>query len=270
MERTRQSDVEDARAALRGDKDLTVAKLMSYLVDRPEDVRRDIYALYWSATISHSRNHGFGRTVLTLMLKQVSLESPRIRGQLLKWMQDFQPDDFDQSTTQLVLQLPWTPDFCPDVIRLIGIAGARQANPQLKAQLQKEPLPDNPPPGYYVGNTWTALLALSRMGDERALARVIQQVRNERDIIVRASILFKDLGYTRQPGAFEALRGYLNSESRLPQIKSNVPGRLEAAYAATEFVRHVQGFPIQEPDPSEEQVLQARTWANAQKTFHIR
>jgi hypothetical protein len=266
----RQREVEAVRAALHRDSVASPSLLKEPLAGRPEDLRRDIYALYWRLGTSPEEKPVLRNAILQFMLQQVQGETPMLKGQLLKWLRDFHPNDFNQDTRNAVLELAWDSEYTPEIIRLIGVAEARAAIPRVEAQIVKEPLPDQPRAGYQAGNTWAALLALARMGDEKALARVIRQVGREPDIILRATVLFQDLAYTRRPGAFEALRGYLNSEARLPQIKSNVPGRLEAAYAAAAFSRYVEGFPIQETDLSEQQVLQVRAWVNAQKILRIK
>jgi hypothetical protein len=138
---------------------------------------------------------------------------------------------------------------------------------RLKAEVARQPLPDA---GYHGINTWAALLALARLGDEAALKTVIARVRAEQDIVVRSTILFEVLGYTMRPAAFDVLREYLNSDSRLPRIKDNVPGTMEASRAAAVFSKYIRGFPIQETDFSEPQTMQARSWANSQTTWQFK
>jgi hypothetical protein len=178
--------------------------------------------------------------------------------------------DFAQNATIELDALPWTAEFCPEVIRLLGIAEVRQALPRLRKQVGDHPLPERAAPGYHNTNTWAALLALARQGDEQSLALVIRRVHEERDIVVRATTLLYDLGYTMRPAAFDSLKDYLNSDERLPTIKDNVPGRLEASHAAAVFSKYVRNFPIQETDFSEAQTRQARAWVNSQGSRQFR
>jgi hypothetical protein len=158
-----------------------------------------------------------------------------LRGQLLKWLQDFRKEDFNAQAIQTLISLPWTPEFAPEAIRLVGIAEAATAIPRLKAEIREAPTGTDWPTGYYASNAWAALLALARLGDSSSLERIIRQVQNESDIVIRATILFGDLGYTRRSAAFTVLKTYMNSDQRLPAVKETVPGRIEACYAAAVF-----------------------------------
>ena len=265
----RQREVAHLRQALEQGGDTSPAALCRYTEDKPEDLRRDLYALFWQMGTASQAQPKRAQFV-EFMLSRTPAETPLLRGQLLKWLQDFRKEDFNQNTIITLTALPWTPDYCPEVIRLIGIAGVPQAMPKLKAQVKDQPLPEPPPPGYQNSNTWAALLALARQGDDQALTAVIQRVREEQDIIVRATVLFYDLGYTRRSAAFDALRVYLNSDKRLPAVKDTVPGRLEACHAAAVFSKHIKGFPIQETDFTEQQVIQVRPWVNAQTEWRFK
>lgn len=263
----RQTQVENIRTKIRAIPEPTVPDLARYLTGKPDSLRRDIYAMYWQEATS-STNARLRSAVVELMLENVGDETAMIRGQLLKWLQDFTKGDFDQPARAALMNLPWSTEFAPAVIRLIGIAELREALPMLERAAREKTLADDATA--YNDNSWAALLALARMGDAAALQRVIVRVAEEKDILVRATILFPDLAYTRQPTAFEALAGYVNSNERLPQFEPTIPGQLEAAYAAAMFARHVQGFPFSTPDPTEEQVEEARTWLESHKQFALK
>lgn len=265
----RQQHVESIRKALEQNWEGTPIALRQYVADSPEELRRDIYAFYWrfgtASTESTKRT-----AVVEFMLDKTIEETSMLRGQLLKWLQDFRKEDFNQNARLRLNNLPWTPDYCPEIIRLIGIAELVEAKPRLLALVKGNPLPKQPPPGYERQNTWAAWLALARLGDEPSLAAVISRMQQEQDIIIRATVLFYDLGYTRQPVAFDLLKRYLNSDKRLPQVKDTVPGRLEASYAAAVFSRYILGFPIQELDFNERQTLQARAWVNTKSSWQLK
>jgi hypothetical protein len=263
-----EQQIQTIEAALARGPDATPAMLREYADGRPEPFRRDLYAMYWR---TGTRAESAPRRMATVefLLQQVTGEGDVLRPQILKWLQDFEKDDFNAEARQRLAALPWTPAFAPEAIRLVGIAELSDLVPWLRSLIRDAPLAAPPPAGYHASNTWAALLALARMGDAASLARVIQQVRSEPDIILRASVLFMDLGYTRQSAAFDALRIYLNSNERLPQLKPTAPGRLEAAYAAAAFSKHLRNFPIQETDFNEQQVTQARAWANAQSRWSV-
>lgn len=264
-----QQKVDRARLALGAQWDGSIAILHQYADDEPEDVRRDIYALYWRVGTA-SPEPAKRAAIVEFMLDKTVNETPMLRGQLLKWLQDFRKEDFNQNATVKLNVLPWTDEYTPEVILLIGIAEVRQAVPRLKEQIKDHPLAEPPPRGYEGSNTWAALLALARMGDDAALSVVLRRVQKEENIVTRATILFDDLGYTRRPAAFDLLKKYINSNERLPQIKDNVPGTLEASRAAAVFSKYISGFPIQETDFNERETMQARAWVNAQTSWQFK
>ena len=265
----REREVERVRQALEQSQDVSATVLRRYMDTRPEELRRDLYALFWRmGTVSQEQPRR--AAFVEYLLGQAAAETPMLRGQILKWLQDFRKEDFNENAVRILTGLPWTEQYCPELIRLIGIAELPHLVLRLQAEVANHPLSDPPPPGYYNTNTWAALLALARQGDEQALAEVIRRVRGETDIVVRATILFSDLGHTRRPRAFDVLRDYLNSNERLPRVKDNVPGRMEAARAAAVFSKYIKGFPIQETDFTEAQTLQARAWVNAQTSWEFK
>lgn len=265
----RQHEVEHVRRALEQSWDNSLAALRQHIEDKPEELRRDLYALFWQMGIA-SQAKPTRQAFVEYMLRRSSQETSMLRGQLLKWLQDFHKEDFNQNAIVVLNALPWTENYCPEAIRLIGIAEVQQAVPRLKAQVKDHPLSEPPLAGYQNTNTWAALLALARQGYEPALTEVLKRAHKEQDIIVRTTILFRDLGYTERPAAFDALKGYLNSEERLPAVKDTVPGRLVGSYAAAVFSRYIKNFPIQETDFTETQTRQARAWVNSQTSWQFK
>ncbi len=260
----REQEVQRAKQALTTEWEGAPEDLRQYVAGDDEELRRDIYALYWRLGRAEEDLRK-RRAYVEFMLTQTRSETPFLRGQLLKWLQDFGKDDFGPTATRLLVEMAWTPDYAPEVIRLLGVAEVKSAVPKLKAQVKDEPLPAD---STFVGsNTWAALLALARMSDDDALRQVIARVRSEKDIVLRASVFFGNLGYTRRPGAFDTLRDYVGSAERLPQVKETSPGRPEACYAAGVFVRHVEGFPLDDPDVTERDLEKARSWVKAQKQW---
>jgi hypothetical protein len=271
----RQLEVERMRQSLEKSPPNSPDALRPYLEGKPEELRRDLYAELWRTRAEPSKWPGRTLTncvpIVEFMLGRLPEETPMLRGQLLKWLQDFLPEDFSTAAIASLNALPWTDEYAPEVIRILGIAGSTEAISRLKAQVKSHSLSESPPIGYHHSNTWAALLALARMGDEEALAEVLRRTRQEPDIIVRATILFRDLGYTRQPQAFDVLEVYLNSDERLPSVRRDTdPGRLEAALAAAVFSKYIQDFPIAETDFNEQQVQQARAWVNAQDNWRFK
>jgi hypothetical protein len=235
--------------------------------DEPEEFRRDLYALYWRFGTA-SADGAKRRSIVDFFVGKINEETPMLRGQLLKWLQDFRKEDFGDKAKIHINSLPWLPEYVPEAIRLIGVAEARDGDERLRTQIREHPLEKTP--GYEKSATWAALLALARLGDRNALAQVIDRVNQEKNIVVRASILLYDLGFTRRPAAFDTLKKYINSEERLPRIKDNVPGRQEASHAAAVFSKYIKDFPIIETDFNEQQTRQAREWVNSRTAWEFK
>lgn len=263
----RQKEVDRVRRELDQDETFTPKMLGLYADHQPEELRRDLYALFWR-TGTGSGDRRKRSAIVSYLVGRVSVENPMLQGQLLKWLQDFHRIDFDQDAAESLKTLPWNNEYGQMIIRLMGIADPPGARSRLKLELQSHPLMEGA--GYYDTNAWASLLALARLGDRKALNQVIEHVRNEPDIVVRATILFADLGYTMQPAAFDVLRDYVNSDRRLPAVKTTVPGRLEASRAAEVFSKYIADFPIKDTDFTELQTLQAREWVNGQTTWQFK
>ena len=185
----RQKEVEHIQKAISQDWKGSPETLRQYVANKAEDIRRDIYALFWR--IGTTTEEPTKRAaIVEFMLTQTREETPLLKGQLLKWLLDFGQDDFNEQAIQTLLSFSWTPEYSPEVIRLIGIAECKEAIPRLQAEIQNQPANIDLPTGYYVTNTWAALLVLARFGEEESLARITRQVEGELDIIVKATILF--------------------------------------------------------------------------------
>lgn len=66
----------------------------------------------------------------------------------------------------------------------------------------------------------------------------------EEEIVIRTTVLFRDLGYTRHPLALDALIRYLDSEAKLPTLKATqTQGSSEAEAAAGEIAAILVGAP---------------------------
>ena len=265
-----QEKIERVRRALESEWDGSSTEILKEQTsDEPEEARRGIYAHYWkfgtSTPVAAKRT-----AIVEFMMNKTAEETPMLRGQLLKWLQDFRKEDFNKEARAKLDSLPWNEDFAPEVIRIIGVAELTEAIPRLQEQVKNQPLGGPPPPGYEKSNTWAAMLALARMGENTSLSNVLKYVQREKNIVIRATVLFDDLGYTHRSAAFDLLKKYVNSGERLPQIKDNVPGTLEASRAAAVFAKHVVGFPIQETDLNERETMQARSWINAQTSWQFK
>jgi hypothetical protein len=265
----REQEVETVEKALLDNWDDFLPRLEEYTTHESEELRRDIYALLWRMG-TQSKDPQRRQTIVELLMRRVLGENEFLRDQLLKWLRDFETGDFNEQSNTILGILPWPEDEASSVIRLIGIADLKSKIPELK-ELAKREGTNSDTATWYAKDEWTALLVLARMGDERSAQIVNDRVRRESEIIVRATILLKDLAYTKQPSAFDTLKIYLNSAERLPQTKETAPGVLEASYAAALFSQYLEDFPMEESDYfGDAEVSQIRAWVNKQTEWRIK
>ena len=235
-------------------------------VREPDDLRRELYATMWRSGVALddvTRRQG----IVDVMVGEVAREE-WLQSQLLKWLQDFRSADFSEGAKRQLAALPWTPDYAPEVIRVIGVAEIEAVRPRLEKEAEQLPEQAEEEP-MYATNAWAARLALARMGDQARLRQVMAAVEDTSDDVIRATVLLQDVGYTKQPAAYSLIRDYLLSDARLPSVKESDPGRLEACYAAAVLSEHIVNCPIRETDFTEEQVMQLRPWAKQQESWQI-
>jgi hypothetical protein len=264
----RKKEVDALLPLLEGPWGEALPRLKRSTTHESEDLRRDVYAMLWEQG-RHSQDGPKRQRIVEFMLEGLLSNTSFIQGQLLKWLQDFRAEDFSPQARELLGKVPWDVDEAPMLIRLMGIADYRAALPRLE-ELAREA--DTPPASgsWYGTREWAALLVLARWGIGDAGALVVEKVEAEKDPVVQATLLFRDLGYTRHPAAAEALRRALNSVARLPRIKDNVPGRPVALYAAEVMAECLAGFPLQKRDLQEADLRPVRAWANQQQTWKFR
>lgn len=242
--------------------------LQSYENHASQDLKRDLLATAWRIALN-SADKKLRQKLINYLLNALHGETDFLQGQSLKFLLDFTPSDFDDRAINILLNLPLSGDHCGESIRLIGIANIRSreaALSEISSGFFKKTMKST----YYASCEWAASLALSRFGDIESSKQVIAQVENESDITIRATRLFADIAYMRQPLAFDALRSYLHSKARLPQVKDSVPGALEAIYAAELFAKYIEGCPIAGPDVYEKDIVPITQWADAQTIWEFR
>jgi len=265
---TRKRYVDAIENSFRNDWNIALVDARRYTTHKSEELRRDVYALLWKLG-KDSTEQQKRQNIVEVLLERVPLENDFLREQLLKWLQDFKEGDFNDRSKTILQNTRWPKDDSSSLIRLTGIAQLKSRLPELKELVRNENA-EASTDTWYGKDEWAGLLALARMGDVQSLHIVINRVKKESDIVVRATILLKDMAYTKQPAAFDTLKIYLNSEDRLPSTKETVSGSLEACYAAALFSKYLENFPIKETDFNENQVHQARAWVNAQKQWQFK
>jgi hypothetical protein len=197
-------------------------------------------------------------------------EDEFLTAQALKYLlQLFHREDFDEAAKQKLASLPLdNTENGRYVIRLIGIVELRDKEPMLQKLFTAKITDTDGMYGFLV--QWVSALVLARWGDERALDFIIHTTAKESNEVVRATRYLPDLAYTLQPRAFDALRNYLFSENRLPQLKDTVLGEPVARYAAQIFAEYVEDCPIQNKNIQESDIPVIRAWAVDQSYWKLR
>ncbi len=263
----REAIINDLDRQLRVDWNEGLKSLRSYDADS-EDLRRDILALAWRFALGSSDTL-VRQELVHYLLDTVLNGTLFLQGQAIRFLMDFSPPDFDVRAAKKLTALPWSGEYGSEIIRLIGSADIRSRVPEIHVE-SGSTWKHVDSHTFYASPQWAATLVLSRFGDINSTKRVCDRVEKEPDIVVRATKLFRDLAYTKQPHAFNLLRSFLHSKNRLPQLKDSVPGELEAKYAAAQFAEHVNGCPVLGPDVYEKDIQAIRNWADEQTVFEIR
>lgn len=265
---TREATIEEVIQTLQVDWDEGLSDLRALREIGSEELGRDLYALAWRVGLAGTEI-GHRQAMTTYLVEGIASNSSFLRGQALKFLQDFSKDDFDASSRETLEELPWNDEHSISLIRLIGIVNLQTKIPALEHVAAEDWETSNP---YILQNSrqWSATLALARMGDIASMDRIVERVRSEPDIVARSSVFFQDLAYTRRQAAFDMLRDYLESTERLPQLKSTVQGELEARYAAALFAEFAVGCPVEGSDVDEEDIPRIRDWAAAQQSWLLR
>ena len=236
----RQVELNALRVEAGGDVHILVDRARAREVGADEDLMRDLIAEVWRAGDASTDPADRTAAIGYLIGKaQTQIDYPHDLS--LRLLLSFKRDDFTEMDRDALTALS-TSRLSPTLARVIGLADARAAGPTLQA-VAGPPFPEQ---GSALQNdlAWAASLALARMGDGQRLNEVLERVRNETDIIQRSTLLFPDLGYTKAPGAFDMLRGYLDSTARLPPLKSaEDQGDPEALFAARVIADHTTGGP---------------------------
>jgi len=182
-----------------------------------------------------------------------------------KHLLSFRANDFSDDARAALAKLARGDSPHPDILRAVGVAEIETLTPHLSSLLIDESKYESGPHAgrWYGTASWAARLARARMGDDAATERVVELVKAEPDIIVRAGVLFHDLAYVGRPETLSVLSEALASEARLPSSKGGLNGPAEAQYALEALAQHVHGFPIDARGPGsyrDVEVAQAQKW----------
>ncbi len=135
------------------------------------------------------------------------------------------------------------------LVQVAGIAEVRSAAPRLR-QLAN-------------AGSWSAQLALARMGDPMAIRYVIDRVEGSKDEVRRVRSLLDSLAYIRQPEAVEVIIKYLFSDKSTPASPPDVGSVPYSYYAVRLLEEIIEGFPTGIAN-TEAGIVRARQWITQQ------
>jgi hypothetical protein len=253
----RQLVIEEIKQAANGDVTALLDGLRAQDDPANEDLARDLYAVARSTGLS-SENIEERRLCVEYLLEKASEASDYLKDLALQFLEEFRRDDFSAQAHQSIIALYGMPAE-RGLLRVTGIAEVDSLKETLRSFAERPFASQSA--GLKVDTAWNAALALARMGDSESARRLIERVTSEPDIVIRSTLLFRDLGYTRHPDAFRALAGYLDSTERLPTLKrSQQQGSKEASAAADEIAAHLEGSPDISMLGEDEKVLTIKNW----------
>ena len=232
-----------------------------------QDLGVDLVRLAWRYARNSQSAH-VRQEVVQFLVEAAHADSEYIVSNASRFLLDFSSADFNPAAIELLSSFTYQEDLARDIIRVVGVANLRFESVRLRqvAELDHE---DKTSHALYASKQWAALLVLSRFGEASSINKVLEQVKIEEDIILRAGTLFNDLVYTQQPLSFDCLRDFLRSRERLPPLKRTRPGTLESLYAAETLCKHIDNFPIIGCRILEDDLPKIIQWADAQKQWII-
>lgn len=252
-------------AMLAEDPEFTLRMLSAYEDDESSRVRtQSVWQARRLALLSRGpfRQEAVSRLVRALQDPDVTVWRTAARH-----LKSFQRSDFTDESKAIIHRLLSDDHRRLDIIWVVGAAGMREELPRLKSLLVDE---SKYMTGFQSGKwwasvSWAARLARARMGVQEDVQRAIELVELEQDPTTRVTRLLRHLAYTRQPAAFESIAKYLESEERLPPLKSNDPGTSFVQYAMDVLAENLPGFPAKRHNIGAHtgaEIVRAREWIN--------
>ena len=174
----------------------------------------------------------------------------------------FKKADFRQAAGAAVETLVRTDDPHPSALLLAGILGLKSVADDLKKL--SETIPGRP---RFENPSWSAHLALGRLGEAASVKHCVERVENELDAVQRERH-FPELAFLRHADGLKSLTGFLESDARLPGAKPADPGPKVALHALTAMAEVVEGFPVKADlthTYTDAQLATARKWVKEQK-----
>ena len=197
--------------------------LINSQIARPEAQLEMTYLLE-AAAVSRQPGDQVRRAIVADLTRLLDGTTDVVRASVLNRLPySFVESDFDQAAAGRVLRQYKTGPPAKATILATGMAAFDRIKPELAALAGGEL--KEPAAGRYYGTPeWAALLILARNGDKPSVARLVAAAKAEQDVVVRTTVLVKDLQLVPKREIVEFLVEMAQSDERLPQVKATAPG----------------------------------------------
>jgi len=252
----------------KGNPQEVLSALSKYNEDPLKQIRHITMILEYQIAQKHPSNKIVAEVVEGLAQHSLD-EEPVVWQQAARLLLNFSTVDFSDKATNTIKDALNRSELSNEIILIGGIVGHRDEIEKLKAKYLQEEV--NSSRLWYGKSTWACQLALARIGDNAAINEVVNKITAEEEPILKITRLLKDLEYIRQPQAIEVLNEILNSEERLPSVKSGKPGTKYAYYALDLLAKSIEDFPMKSKGVgcSKQELKGAREWMNEKSTYRI-
>ncbi|MDR0683283.1 MAG: hypothetical protein LBG15_15795 [Dysgonamonadaceae bacterium] len=225
---------------------------------------------YLACKKSRSASAEERKSSVLFLVKSLDEAASGLRGQLLGYLQDFAPADFDAESRAALVALLTKPNS-PHYGKLVLLAGYLNiGRDELYRQYMTPELP--------VKRKWNLALALARTGDEKALNYCLEKVKKAPLDNQIVGYVLPDLLYTRQKAAVDyCVKLLYNDEKHCRSANPDSPEAIPCAYRIIELLSPlIIDFPVKvnpdiglESDNYPETLQSVRDWLKAHPDYKI-
>lgn len=179
------------------------------------------------------------------LIRQEIIESFFLNPTNLSYIKDqllerFKAADFSAKAKVLLQKLYLQSPYDENLIMLCGFANIKEIKPQLRKIIAEIKFNRNER-----NNSWYAILALTRLGDDSYVDKIIASMALELDEVRKGTVLTNDVAYTKNVDCIKYLYTFLINEERMPDL-DGVRGKGQYYYQRViEYLaRYMDDFPI--------------------------
>lgn len=248
----------------------TLTALSVYSKDTLAIVRSKA-ALITRAVGTRSAVSAIRQQSVTQLLQAANDKSTGIVGSALNYLTEFKKTDFTKvHRDSLIALFRRNPPYIDVLAKLIGFLEIKELQNELFAMSQQTSLGRK--------ERWSAILALARMNDERAVNDMMNRVKRMPVTDGVVYEVFPDMVYTRRPEAIAYLVEALNSDAKnCNSADAEREARIPCAYRVMEMLAPViEGYPLKLDESGDVDVkdytaaLQlTRDWFTKNKNYKI-